>query len=53
MDEFEHARQPACPGCGTALYDVVGGYICRSCDLAYLPHVSLLTVASSDRSSAT
>jgi len=51
MEEFEHARQPHCLHCGTALSDVVGGYICRSCDLTYLPHVSVLSDARGDRPS--
>lgn len=39
MDELEETRQPSCPECGTVLRDVAGGYVCRSCNMAYLPQV--------------
>lgn len=40
MDDLDAAVQPTCPKCGTVFRDVKGGYVCVTCNQAYLPSVS-------------
>lgn len=37
--DFDDAREPHCPECGTVLHMVPGGYTCRGCELRFLATV--------------
>lgn len=42
VDPFDGHKQPHCPECGTVLRDAGRGYVCNSCNLAFVDAIAVV-----------